>query len=59
MSQETNNTFFFFCSISHLASFPLLVVLPAPCNPAMRMTAGGTVARLMSAFSPPIRAISS
>ena len=41
------------------ASLPLLVVLPAPCNPAMRITAGGTVARLISAFSPPITAINS
>ena len=37
----------------------VLVVLPAPCNPAMRITAGGTVERFRSTFSPPIMVTSS
>ena len=30
-----------FVSRNSLASLPVVVVLPAPCRPAMRMTAGG------------------
>ena len=32
--------------INHLANFATVVVLPAPCRPAIKMTAGGWVARL-------------
>ncbi len=40
------------------ASLPEKVVLPEPCKPAIRMTAGVPV-RLMSVAVPPIRAASS
>src|SRR5260363_177013 len=52
-----------FCSRSRLASLPTVVVLPAPCKPAIRMIAGGaTVSRSSDArpsSAPPITAASS
>ena len=36
-----------------------VVVLPAPCNPASRITAGGCVANDSGAAAPPISAVSS
>ena len=57
-SHETVSTFFF-VSRSHLASLPTVVVLPAPCRPAISTTAGGWVARSSPAFWPPISAVSS
>ncbi|CFN79221.1 Uncharacterised protein [Bordetella pertussis] len=50
-------------SDSQRASLPVVVVLPAPCRPAIRMTAGGWVASdsspACSPRSPPIRLVSS
>ena len=54
-SQETVSTFFLRFSRSHLEILPTVVVLPAPCRPAIRMMAGGCEARSSSAVSPPIR----
>ena len=39
--------------LSHAASLPLVVVLPEPCRPAMRMTVGGCEANLKRAVSRP------
>ena len=41
------------------ASLATVVVLPEPCKPASRMTAGGVVARSSPAAAPPISAASS
>ena len=41
------------------ASLAAVVVLPAPCRPASRITAGGCVARSSGAAAPPISAVSS
>src|SRR5690625_559037 len=40
-------------SLSHLASFPASVVLPAPWRPASMMTVGGRLAKLRSRAWPP------
>ena len=45
--------------LSHAASLPLVVVLPEPCRPAIRMTVGGCEANLKRAVSLPSSAISS
>ncbi len=45
--------------LSHAASLPLVVVLPEPCSPAIRMTVGGLEAKLKRAVSLPSSAISS
>ncbi|MNL33836.1 hypothetical protein D3C87_1557670 [compost metagenome] len=69
-SHDTVSTFFFLFSLSHLASLPEVVVLPAPCRPAIRMIAGGWTFRFSSpdfcspglgstASSPPMTAVSS
>ncbi len=41
------------------ASLPVVVVLPEPCKPAMRITAGGWVAKSSPALASPIRRVSS
>lgn len=51
-SHDTVSTFFFLFSLSHLASLPTVVVLPAPCRPAIRMIAGGWTLRFSSAARP-------
>ena len=38
---------------------PTVVVLPEPCSPAIRITAGGATASSRPAFSPPMTAVSS
>ena len=53
-SHDTVSTFFFLFSLSHLASLPTVVVLPAPCRPAIRMIAGGVTLRFSSAARPPM-----
>jgi len=58
-SAETVSTFFLRLSIRCLASLAVVVVLPAPCKPAIRITAGGCAARLMSETPSPIVAASS
>src|SRR6185437_11008530 len=45
--------------LSHAASLPLVVVLPEPCRPAMRMTVGGLEAKLKRAVSLPRSEINS
>ena len=57
-SAETSATFFF-SLMSLRASLALDVVFPEPCRPAMRMTAGGWVARLSALFSSPMMRTSS
>ena len=52
-------TFFFSRSFSHLASLPTVVVLPAPCKPAIKITAGGSTFRFSGSASPPITLVSS
>jgi len=47
-SPETVNTFFLRFSIKCFASLAVVVVLPAPCKPAIKITAGGWVARFKS-----------
>ncbi|MNH95544.1 hypothetical protein D3C73_481930 [compost metagenome] len=58
-SAETTKTFFFCFSFRNLPSLATLVVLPAPCRPAISTTAGGCAARFSSVFTSPIAAISS
>ncbi len=58
-SPDTVSTFFLRRSIRCLASLAVVVVLPAPCRPAIRMTAGGWALRLMSATPSPMVAASS
>ena len=58
-SVDTASTFFFMRSVSILPSLPVVVVLPAPCRPAIRMMAGGCVARLSPLWAPPINCVSS
>ena len=41
MSVETVKTFLPRLVIKCLANLAVVVVLPAPCNPAIKMTAGG------------------
>ena len=48
-SHDTVSTFFLYFSRSSFASLPAVVVLPAPCRPAIRITAGGVTARFSSA----------
>ncbi len=45
--------------MSSRASLPLVVVLPEPCSPAMRITAGGCAARSRPTFASPMSAASS
>ena len=54
VAQRRAASFFRISSFSSFASLPAVVVLPEPCSPAIRMTAGGGDARLSPAFSPPI-----
>ena len=50
----------FFCfSFNQRASFATVVVLPAPCKPAIKITAGGVTLRLSVSFAAPIIAVSS
>ena len=58
-SADTVSTFFLRLSISHLASLAVVVVLPAPCKPAISTTAGGCAARLSSLTPSPMVAASS
>src|SRR5882672_262337 len=58
-SQETSSGFFFCSVTSSFASFAAVVVLPEPCRPAKRTTAGGVTARSSAVFSPPMVAASS
>src|SRR5882672_68411 len=58
-SQEASSGFFFCSVTSSFASFAAVVVLPEPCRPAKRTTAGGVTARSSAAFSPPMVAASS
>ena len=58
-SPETVSTFFLRLSIRCLASLAVVVVLPAPCRPAIKITAGGCTARLMSLTPWPMVAASS
>lgn len=44
---------------SRLASFPVDVVLPAPCRPTIMMTVGGRFAAAILLSSPPISSVSS
>ena len=59
MSQLTTITFFFCCSLRKRESLATLVVLPEPCKPAMRMTAGGCAARLRLSLASPMTRTSS
>src|SRR5690606_1998892 len=52
-------TFFLRLSLSRRASLPTVVVLPAPCRPAIRITAGAGTLRLRSLACAPITAVSS
>ena len=45
--------------LSHAASLPAVVVLPEPCNPAIKITDGGCEANLKRAVSLPSSVISS
>ena len=56
---KTTSTFFLCFSRRNLPSLPTLVVLPAPCRPAISTTAGGCAARLSTWFSSPIAETSS
>ena len=58
-SPETVSTFFLRFSIRCLASLAVVVVLPAPCKPAIRITAGGCAAKLMSDTPSPMVAANS
>jgi hypothetical protein len=58
-SQLTVSTFFFCRSLSHLPSLAVVVVLPAPCRPDIRITAGGWVARFSPLLAPPISSVNS
>ncbi len=58
-SAETISTFFFVVLRMRRASLPALVVLPEPCRPASRITAGGWVANESAALAPPISSTSS
>src|SRR6185437_4761960 len=50
---------FFLRSVSRRASLATVVVLPAPCRPAISTTAGGVAARFSSLLAVPITAVSS
>src|SRR6202789_3285288 len=52
-------TFFFCFSMSQRASFPALVVLPAPCRPASITTTGRCARRLRPVLGSPISAVNS
>ena len=54
-----SSTFLRSFSLSHFASLPAEVVLPAPCRPASRITTGGCARRLSGRTPSPISAISS
>ncbi|MNR20703.1 hypothetical protein D3C85_1375590 [compost metagenome] len=58
-SAETTRIFFFWVSFSSLDSLPTVVVLPAPCRPAISTIAGGTAARFSASFLSPISRTSS
>src|SRR5574337_1236536 len=58
-SAETVRTFFLRFSIRCLASLAVVVVLPVPCRPAIRITAGGCAARSRSATPSPMVRLSS
>ncbi len=58
-SQLTSSTFLRASSRTRRASFAAVVVLPAPCKPASRITAGGVVARFKGTVAPPISAANS
>src|SRR5574343_82949 len=58
-SPDTVITFFLRFSINHLASLAVVVVLPAPCKPAINTTAGGWAARFRSLVPCPMVAASS
>ena len=55
----TSSTLFFWVSISQRASLAAVVVLPAPCRPASRMTYGGWARSSKPARAPPMSATSS
>ena len=57
-SADTSSTFLRCSSLSRRASLPAVVVLPAPCKPAISTTAGGTAARLRLLFCVPISSVS-
>ena len=57
-SQATNNGFLFFFVFSIRASLPEKVVLPEPCRPDIKITAGFP-SKSISAVSPPINWVSS
>src|SRR5690606_5499076 len=52
-------TFFLRFSFRCLASLPTVVVLPAPCRPAIRNTAGAGTLRFRSVADEPMTAVSS
>ena len=59
-SADTSKIFFFLSwSLSNLDSLPTVVVLPAPCKPAINTIAGGALARFNVLFSLPINSVSS
>src|SRR5690606_3890713 len=58
-SALTTITFFFWRSFRCFASLPTVVVLPAPCRPAIRITAGGCTLRSRPLACEPITAVSS
>ena len=58
-SPDTVSTFLRRFSIRCLASLAVVVVLPAPCRPAIRITAGGWADRLMSLTPSPMVMINS
>ena len=55
----TSNTFLCCLSMSQRASFPAVVVLPAPCSPASITTTGRCARRLRPALGSPINRTSS
>ena len=59
MSALTTMTFFFWRSLRYLANLPTDVVLPAPCKPAIKITAGGCVLKSSGTLASPIAASSS
>ena len=57
-SADTSKIFFFLsCSLSKRDSLPTVVVLPAPCNPAINTVAGGVAAKFNALFSLPISSV--
>ena len=58
-SPDTVSTFFLRFSIRCLANLAVVVVLPAPCKPAIKITAGGCAAKFRSLTPSPMVAANS